>query len=55
MTEATPTGEGVGTPETNMTTEEGLIAESVEYPGARRCDADGIAWRGRRVMGRIQR
>ena len=33
VTEATPTGEGVGTPETNMTTEEGLIAESVEYPG----------------------
>ncbi len=33
VTEATPTGEGVGTPETNMTTEEGLVAEMVEYPG----------------------
>ena len=33
VTEATPTGEGVGTPETNMTTEAGLVAEMVEYPG----------------------
>ena len=33
VTEATPTGEGVGTPETNMTTEEGLVAEMIEYPG----------------------
>ena len=33
VTEATPTGEGVGTPETNMTTEEGLIVERVEYAG----------------------
>jgi carboxymethylenebutenolidase len=33
VTEATPTGEGVGTPETSMTTEEGLVAEIVEYPG----------------------
>jgi carboxymethylenebutenolidase len=33
VTEATPTGEGVGSAETNLTTEEGLIAEMVEYPG----------------------
>ena len=33
VTEATPSGEGVGTPETNLTTEEGLAAEMVEYAG----------------------
>jgi len=33
VTEATPTGEGVGSADTNLTTEEGLIAEMVEYPG----------------------
>jgi carboxymethylenebutenolidase len=33
VTEATPTGEGVGSAETNMTTEEGLVAEMVEYAG----------------------
>lgn len=33
VTEATPTGEGVGAPETSQTTEEGLIAEMVEYAG----------------------
>jgi carboxymethylenebutenolidase len=33
VTEATPTGEGVGTPESSLTTEEGLVAEMVEYAG----------------------
>lgn len=33
VTEAVPTGEGVGTPETNRTSEEGLIAEMIEYAG----------------------
>jgi carboxymethylenebutenolidase len=33
VTEATPTGEGVGTPESSLTTEEGLAAEMVEYAG----------------------
>lgn len=33
VTESSPTGEGVGSPETNMTTEEGLVAGAVEYPG----------------------
>ena len=31
--EATPSGEGVGTSETNLTSEEGLTAEMVEYAG----------------------
>ncbi len=31
--EATPSGEGVGTPESSMTSEEGLVAEMVEYAG----------------------
>jgi len=33
VTEPVPTGEGVGSPQTSMTTEEGLIAGRVEYPG----------------------
>jgi carboxymethylenebutenolidase len=33
VTEATPTGEGVGSVETSLTTEEGLVAGMVEYPG----------------------
>ena len=33
VTEATPTGEGVGSAATNLSTEEGLIAEMVEYAG----------------------
>jgi carboxymethylenebutenolidase len=33
VTEAAPTGEGVGSAETNLTTEEGLVAEMVEYAG----------------------
>ena len=33
VTEATPTGEGVGSPESNMTTDAGLVAGAVEYPG----------------------
>lgn len=33
VTEATPTGEGVGSAATNLTTEEGLGAEMVEYAG----------------------
>lgn len=33
VTETTPTGEGVGSAATNMTTEDGLIAEMVEYEG----------------------
>ncbi|GIV70006.1 dienelactone hydrolase family protein [Caldilinea sp.] len=33
VTEPTPSGEGVGSPETSMTTEEGLVAGRVEYPG----------------------
>lgn len=33
VVEATPTGEGVGSPATSMTTEEGLTAGMVEYPG----------------------
>jgi carboxymethylenebutenolidase len=45
VTETTPTGEGVGAPETNMTTEEGLIAESVEYPGPGGATLTGYAAR----------
>lgn len=33
VTEPAPTGEGVGSPETNMTTEAGLVAGMVEYAG----------------------
>lgn len=33
VTEPTPTGEGVGAPETNLTTEAGLVAGMVEYAG----------------------
>ena len=33
VTEATPTGEGVGSATTNLTTEEGLEAGMVEYAG----------------------
>ena len=33
VVEAVPSGEGVGAPETNMTTEAGLSAATVEYPG----------------------
>lgn len=33
VVEATPSGEGVGSPETSMTTEDGLQAGLVEYPG----------------------
>jgi carboxymethylenebutenolidase len=33
VTEATPSGEGVGSAATNLTTEEGLITEMVEYAG----------------------
>jgi carboxymethylenebutenolidase len=33
VTEETPTGEGVGTPESSLTSEEGLVAEMVEYEG----------------------
>jgi carboxymethylenebutenolidase len=33
VTEATPTGEGVGSAATSLTTEEGLSAGMVEYPG----------------------
>ena len=33
VTEAVPSGEGVGSPETNMTTAAGLVAGAVEYAG----------------------
>lgn len=33
VTEAAPSGEGVGSPATNMTTEAGLVAGAVEYAG----------------------
>ncbi len=33
VTESAPTGEGVGSPETNMTTEAGIVAGMVEYAG----------------------
>lgn len=33
VTEALPTGEGVGSPDTNLTTASGLVAGIVEYPG----------------------
>lgn len=33
VTEPAPTGEGVGSPETNLTTEAGLVAGMVEYAG----------------------
>ena len=33
VVEAAPSGEGVGSPETNMTSEDGLMAATVEYPG----------------------
>ena len=55
VVESAPSGEGVGSADTNMTTEAGLAAGAVEYRRPRRRNADRIlgAPRGRRrVSGR---